>query len=200
MKEMSLDPKIPDIFTGDAEEKFGCLMGFASRWFLEMKETSLDPKIPDIFTGDAEEKIDLHCVGFGIMIRDWEGQAIAAASKLLVGAFPVTLVEAMAVRFALRLAHDLGLHSVELEGDILGVVNSIIAAEEMLTPLGLIVEDILFDATQFFTVVSFSHIPRDGNMVAHDFARHAMLIEDLCVWVEDVPDCIRDHFFVDVNL
>ncbi|KAK9273555.1 hypothetical protein L1049_018365 [Liquidambar formosana] len=57
MKEMNLDPKIPDIFTGDAEEKFGCLMGFASRWFLEMKETSLDPKIPDIFTRDAEEKI-----------------------------------------------------------------------------------------------------------------------------------------------
>lgn len=47
MKEMSLRPKIPDIFTGYAEENISCLMGFASP--LEMKEMSLDPKIPDIF-------------------------------------------------------------------------------------------------------------------------------------------------------
>ncbi|KAK9270392.1 hypothetical protein L1049_025971 [Liquidambar formosana] len=142
---------------------------------------------------------DHHCVGFGVIIRDWEGQPIAAASKRLDGSFSATLVEAMAFRFAVELAHDLGLQSVTVEGDNLEVVQALATSVELLSPLGLIVEDILHDAAQFFSDVSFSHIQRDGNMVAHGLARHARFLEDLSVWMEDVPACVRALFLADLT-
>ncbi|KAK9286693.1 hypothetical protein L1049_015096 [Liquidambar formosana] len=39
-------------------------------------------------------------VGIGVVVRDFEGQPIATASKRMQGQFPIELVEAMAIRFA----------------------------------------------------------------------------------------------------
>lgn len=124
-----------------------------------------------------------HCAGMGVMVRDCEGQAIAAGSRKLLGNFPVTMVEAMAVHFAMGFERDLGLQFVEVEGDSEEVINALNSNEVLLTPLGLIIEDIMTDAAQLFNKVTFSHVHHDGNTVAHGLARHAQSIEDLCVWI-----------------
>ncbi|KAK9274252.1 hypothetical protein L1049_019066 [Liquidambar formosana] len=97
----------------------------------------------------------------------------------------------MAVRFAMGFARDLGLHSVELEGDSATVVTSLNSNEALLTPLGLLLEDIQAVAT-LFSEVTFSHIQHKGNAVAHALARHDNNIKDLCVWMEEVPEFIRE--------
>ncbi|KAK9285435.1 hypothetical protein L1049_024628 [Liquidambar formosana] len=139
-----------------------------------------------------------HCVGLGVIVRDWEGQVIAASSKKLSGTFPVAVVEAMAVRYALVLAHELGLHSVEVEGNSIEVVNVLNLSETFRTPPGLIIEDILTYASQFFDMASFGHIHREGNEVAHGLTHYASNIDDVCVWIEDIPEFIRDQFLVDL--
>ena len=40
----------------------------------------------------------------------------------------------------------------------------------LLTPLSLIIEDIIID-TVFFAVATFSHTRREGNVVEHDLAK-----------------------------
>lgn len=47
-------------------------------------------------------------------------------------------------------------------------------------------------------LVSFCHIRREGNAVAHGLARYALNIDDLCVWVEEDPAFVRDQFLADL--
>ncbi|KAK9293323.1 hypothetical protein L1049_021315 [Liquidambar formosana] len=77
----------------------------------------------------------------------------------------------MAVRHAMVFARELGLHSVEVERDNVEVVTALTSNETCLTSLGLIIEDILFDANHFFDLVSFCHNRCEGNAVAHGLAR-----------------------------
>ena len=35
------------------------------------------------------------------------------------------------------------------------------------------------------------HVGRNGNMVAHQLAKHAKFEDDCTVWVEDTPLCIK---------
>ncbi|KAK9278236.1 hypothetical protein L1049_027798 [Liquidambar formosana] len=65
------------------------------------------------------------CVGFGVMVRDHEGQIIAAASKRKIGLFNVPYIEAMAIQFAAEFARDLDLRDVDLEGDNLEVIAAL---------------------------------------------------------------------------
>ena len=39
----------------------------------------------------------------------------------------------------------------------------------------------------YFHCISFSHVCKDGNCVAHNLARHARYVTGFLVWMEDVP-------------
>ena len=51
---------------------------------------------------------------------------------------------------------------------------------------GLLVQDAQWLA-RFFTCISFQHVGRVGNNVAHNLARHARHVTGFSVWMEDVP-------------
>ena len=55
-----------------------------------------------------------------------------------------------------------------------------------LSPLGLLVEDVKLFAKNLVRL-SYSHIKRSGNSVAHKLAKHVIHIPDFQVWMEDVP-------------
>ena len=40
---------------------------------------------------------------------------------------------------------------------------------------------------RLFTCISFQHVGRVGNNVAHNLARHAHHVTGFSVWMEDVP-------------
>ncbi|KAK9275724.1 hypothetical protein L1049_022992 [Liquidambar formosana] len=121
-----------------------------------------------------------------------------AGLKRLAGCFPVAIIEALAVRYALGFARDLGLHTVEVEEDSAEVIQALNSDDVLLTPLGLIVKDIHSAAGFFSDVVTFSHILCEGNVVAHGLARHAQNVDDLCVWIEEVPEFIRVSHLADL--
>ncbi|KAK9272861.1 hypothetical protein L1049_003239 [Liquidambar formosana] len=142
---------------------------------------------------------DKKSVGLGVVVRDFEGQLIAAASKRMDGLFPPAQVEAVAMCFAMDFVRDQSLRSVIMEGDNLEVVRGINSYGMDLSPVGLIIEDIQCKAKTLFESVVFSHVGRIGNTVAHGLAHFAKEIDDLYIWMEEVPTCVRDHFLTDLS-
>lgn len=54
-----------------------------------------------------------------------------------------------------------------------------------LASFGLLIRDAQLLAG-LFNCISFLHVGRDGNSVAHNLARHALNVIDFFVWMEDV--------------
>ncbi|KAK9277151.1 hypothetical protein L1049_006690 [Liquidambar formosana] len=45
----------------------------------------------------------------------------------------------------------------------------------------------------------FKHVGRKGNEVAHGLAKYAKFVEDVIVWMEETPSCIRDQVAFDLT-
>ncbi|KAK9288545.1 hypothetical protein L1049_017004 [Liquidambar formosana] len=138
-------------------------------------------------------------VGIGVIVRDSAGQVIATVVKHIEGEFPSNVVEALGVQFAVLFVWDLGLQSVMVEGDNLEVINAINSQETNLSALGLILEDVRASMTGHFGTITFGHTRREGNKVADGLARNAQHIEGSMVWMEEIPNCVRDQYLTELS-
>ncbi|KAL9232423.1 hypothetical protein vseg_007537 [Gypsophila vaccaria] len=80
------------------------------------------------------------------------------------------MAEAVAILFGVQKANELMLTMLEVETENLVLVGRLTNRIVEQSPLSLVVEDIL-DCVRSFEVVSFSHVRRGGNAVAHWVAR-----------------------------
>ena len=87
---------------------------------------------------------DQGSAGIGVVIRDWEGQVIAALSEKVRHPGSVDLVEALAMRRAISFAKELSIHQMVIEGDSLRVIQAINEARPVQTLYGYVVDDIRF--------------------------------------------------------
>ncbi|KAK9290621.1 hypothetical protein L1049_008793 [Liquidambar formosana] len=140
-----------------------------------------------------------YSVGFGAVVRNHDGQVMAVASKRKTGLFEPSQVEAMAFRFAVEFANDLGLRDVDFEGDNVEVMGALDSRVVPQTAMGLIIEDALVTAASSFMSLKFKHVGRKGNEVAHGLAKFAIFVEDVLVWMEETPSCIRNQVAFDLN-
>ncbi|KAK9275315.1 hypothetical protein L1049_022578 [Liquidambar formosana] len=138
-------------------------------------------------------------VGLGVIVRDFEGQPIAAASKQVQGQFPAEIVEALAFRFVVGFVRDLSLSKVSFEGDCRGVVEALKLSVANLSSVGLIIEDIQLAVGHGFNSVGFSHVQRTANMVAHGLARFVRNLDDVQIWLEEVPASVRNQIHADLD-
>ena len=91
----------------------------------------------------------------------------------------------MAVARALSFTAELGFSRFILEGDLKLIIKALQSKEDSLAPFGHIL--VATKATIDVNCVSFSHIRRLGNFVAHNLAKHARHVAGLKEWMEDVP-------------
>ena len=103
----------------------------------------------------------------------------------------------MATLKALEFAFNLGFQNAILEGDSLGLIKALKTEDHNLSPLGLLVKDVKLAANNFVSL-SYSHIKRNGNIVAHNLAKHAIRIPNFQVWMEDVPSHVVLFLHLDV--
>ena len=106
-------------------------------------------------------------LGIGVVIRNHDGAVMASCAEKLNQTYKVEEIEALAALKALQLANDLGFQNVILEGDSLGLIQALKVEDHNLSPLGLLVEDVKLFANNFVRL-SYSHIKRSGNSVAHN--------------------------------
>ena len=71
------------------------------------------------------------------------------------------------------------------------------AEDHNLSPWGLLVEDVKLVANSFVSL-SYSHIKRNGNNVAHNLVKHAIRIPNFEVWMEDVSSHVVSFLHSDV--
>ena len=139
---------------------------------------------------------ELGKAGLGVVIHDSQGSVIASLSEQAPLPFSSDIVEAMAAARALVFAHELGITEFVLEGDSEAVINSLQSKEASLSSFGHLLESAksMLDPS---SCVSFSHVRRSGNKIAHNLARHSRNVRGLSVWVEDVPPHLVDVLFAD---
>ena len=127
-----------------------------------------------------------HSSGVGAVIRNHNEAVMASCAEILNQAYKAEEIEALAALKALQFAFDLGFQNAILEGDSLGLIKALKAKDHNLSPCGLLVEDVKLVANSFVNL-SYSHIKRNGNSVAHNLAKHTVRIPDFQVWMEDIP-------------
>ena len=95
-------------------------------------------------------------------------------------------VEAIAACRAVEFGSEIGVDCANVEGDSEVIVKALRNSDNGLTPFAPLINDVsLFSG--LFSELSYSHIRRDGNKVAHSLARLALTTLGCTVWMEDVP-------------
>ena len=117
------------------------------------------------------------------MIRNEKGEVMAAIAVQGGAVQDNEEVEVMACPKALEFAIDAGFMEIILEGDNAMVMNVISQAQQDLSRLGLIYEDIWCLAVGFRTI-TYNRVRRSANSVAHALARFARLLDHEIVWLE----------------
>jgi hypothetical protein len=89
-------------------------------------------------------------MGFGVIVREHNGNVKVMQSKLLKGFLPLFAAEAQAVLVAIHLCAEMGFPKVYLEGDAKGVVDGVLSREKNNGQYGHVMEDIK-EGVRFFS-------------------------------------------------
>ena len=137
--------------------------------------------------------------GYGAVIRNGNGEVMAAVSAKGGVVRDSEELEVMACRNALEFAINAGFMEVILEGDNALVMKTVSQAQPNFSRLGLIYEDIWCLATGFRSI-STSYVRRSANGVAHALAKFARLSDNDIVWMEEDPPPAVDALYLDSSL
>ena len=91
----------------------------------------------------------------------------------------------MVIEIALQFTVDLRVQHTILETDSLVLVKALREGTEFLPTVGLVLDEIR-NMVNFFTELHYSHVKREGNIVDHKLACHAICVLDFVVRMEDV--------------
>ena len=127
----------------------------------------------------------------GVVIRDGAGHVIVALSRKLYTPLGSLETEAKAIEIGVTFAMEVGVKDVTFEDDSLVICNAIHGLTEA-APLVQNVVTGIPKRVQDFHTFAFSHTKRQGNVLAHVLAQHAVYVEDFVVWLEECLGCI-DH-------
>ncbi|KAL0007162.1 hypothetical protein SO802_008664 [Lithocarpus litseifolius] len=125
--------------------------------------------------------------GIGVIIRNCHGMVMASLSQKISLPQTVVEMETLAATRALEFSLELGFSKAILEGDSETVIKALQDGSPSLAPFGLLLIRDAQEAANFFTCISYVHVRRNGNYVAHNLARYARHITGFSVWMEDVP-------------
>ncbi|XP_057418233.1 uncharacterized protein LOC130712414 [Lotus japonicus] len=123
-------------------------------------------------------------VGFGLIVRNMLGEVLASAAQYLLHAASAILGEALAFRWSMQLAIQMGFRRVLFETYCLQLFQLWNKPPDGRSYLSSIVGD-CFMLSRSFDYVDLSLVLRGGNSVADSLAGTAFKYTDM-VWLEEV--------------
>ncbi|XP_062171134.1 uncharacterized protein LOC133876926 [Alnus glutinosa] len=139
----------------------------------------------------ALDSIDQKWMGVGIVSRDSNGQVIASKCSYHRYVSNSLVAEAFGAKLCVEFGILLGMKSVVLEGDAVGVVNALnrnVANEGIVS--NLIAETCL--QLENFDRWTIKHVRREGNKIAHSLAKLAISQLQNRVWLGFYPSVLSD--------
>ena len=133
-----------------------------------------------------------------MVLRDSEGQVLAAFSEKVRLPATVEVLEMMVARRSALFARELGFSQVCFEGDAELVVKCLQLGSASNALTGHLVKDFM-SIRGYFQSASIIHVRRQGNHVAHALARDARFYFPLRVWMEEVPPNIFSFVVKDLQ-
>nr|XP_021852026.1 uncharacterized protein LOC110791585 [Spinacia oleracea] len=109
-------------------------------------------------------------VGLGAVARNWKGEVLFAAVRRHQARWSPLVAESKAALFGLKKARQYGFQDVILESDSETVVSRMSKNSFGFSLVDNVLEDISSYSCNF-NFVSWSHVRRDGNSVAHHLAK-----------------------------
>ena len=110
--------------------------------------------------------------GIGVIIRNSQGMVMASLSQKISLPQTVVELETLAATRAMEFSIELGFSKVIIEGDSETVIKALQDNSPSLAPFGLLIRDAQ-EAANLLNCISFAHVGRNGNFVAHNLARYA---------------------------
>ena len=101
------------------------------------------------------------------------------------------MMEAYAIRDAVRLASDMGWQRIKIETDALQVVNSWKTQAFERADIACPMQEVK-ELCGNFASFSISFVGREANMAAHLCAHQASEVRRRCLWINFVPNFLRD--------
>uniref|UniRef100_A0A803Q5N4 Reverse transcriptase domain-containing protein n=1 Tax=Cannabis sativa TaxID=3483 RepID=A0A803Q5N4_CANSA len=135
---------------------------------------------------DAAVNVNTGVFGLAAILRDSNGDVLAAMVKPMKGCVKTEEMEALAVAWSLKLLLTLRLSVDFVETDSLMVVNGLKSQSKGLSAFYVILNDITFLLSNF-PRAQISHVYRSANNEAHLLAKFALTVDSNCTWLEEVP-------------
>jgi hypothetical protein len=124
--------------------------------------------------------------GVGVIIRNHKGEVMASLCQRIPFPHSVEAMEAYAARSAVQLSSELGLKEVDIEEDSLTIVNGLRNPEPCYSLYGHLINNTKLLAQDGLFVL-YTHVKRNGNILAHSLAKRAKVSKPFEVWMESVP-------------
>jgi ribonuclease HI len=122
----------------------------------------------------------------GAVLRDYQGQLIAAPCKYLPQVSSAAMAEALAMKEGLSLVASKGCSQVIAEADLLETIQACTGQETWWTEPAAIFADCV-DLASLIDGINFRHCPREVNRAAHELARECFRSKISCTWDDDPP-------------
>lgn len=135
--------------------------------------------------------------GIGEVIRNSAGEVMASLSEKIRLPSSVEAVEALAARRAVRFVQEVGITESILEGDSLSIISALKNGDRMNSAIGYLIKDTLSYVISNRSL-SFSHVHRQDNEIAHALVRRARFCSQYEVWMETVPLDISNLLLADL--
>ncbi|XP_021769835.1 uncharacterized protein LOC110734081 [Chenopodium quinoa] len=134
-------------------------------------------------------------VGVGAVARNDRGEVLFAGTRRSRGCWPPEIAEGKAILFGLKLARRYGLKHVIVESDSQVTINRLSKAVTYFSDFDSVLDDIMF-VSKFLDFVSWSHVRRDGNVIAHYLARLVPFGSEQ-IWENHCPSEIAPYVLMD---
>ena len=142
---------------------------------------------------DASYDDNQGCGSVGAIIRDGSGGMILATCTFIPYIVDAPMAEAYALKEGLMLAQHIGGNRLIVRSDCMKVVEIISNGGFTANSAAAIYDEcnIIWSG---FEEISFEHLSREANQVAHELARHAMFRKENCMWDDDPPSLLFIYY------
>ena len=135
---------------------------------------------------DASFHMDEGAGAIAAVLRDSNGNFLAAQCRFIPYAADVVTTEAMAMRNGLIFANSLGFSRVEAESDSLTVIDYCTGQTRWWDAAAMIFADCV-DVSSSIGKVKFKHCIRSCNQAAHVLASYSYCNKISSTWMDEAP-------------